>query len=339
MTSGLVPRLALLLAATDAALQFGAHCRAPRAPQRIAPLRAAVADSRYRKSTDLYKQLEDGRSDGASPSAPATKPVLLAPAGGWPQVEAAIKAGADAVYFGCAAGLNARARATNFGEDELPALMAKLHAHGLEGYMCVNVLVYEAEMAQAERMARAAEAAGVDGLIVQDVGLASRLHAVAPALPLHASTQMSVSDADGARFAAETLGARTVVLTRELSIDDIAAVAAAVPDANIEVFVHGHMCVSYNGQCFSSEAGGGRSANRGQCAQQCRMPYGLMVDGELKELADRSTYLLSPQDLCGVDHVPRLLEAGVRTFKIEGRLKSPEYVYVSTLAYLSLIHI
>ena len=333
MTSGLVPRLALLLAATDAALQFGAHCRAPRAPQRIAPLRAAVADSRYRKSTDLYKQLEDGRSDGASPSAPATKPVLLAPAGGWPQVEAAIKAGADAVYFGCAAGLNARARATNFGEDELPALMAKLHAHGLEGYMCVNVLVYEAEMAQAERMARAAEAAGVDGLIVQDVGLASRLHAVAPALPLHASTQMSVSDADGARFAAETLGARTVVLTRELSIDDIAAVAAAVPDANIEVFVHGHMCVSYNGQCFSSEAGGGRSANRGQCAQQCRMPYGLMVDGELKELADRSTYLLSPQDLCGVDHVPRLLEAGVRTFKIEGRLKSPEYVYVSTLAY------
>ena len=93
------------------------------------------------------------------------------------------------------------------------------------------------------------------------------------------------------------------------------------------------MCVSYNGQCFSSEAGGGRSANRGQCAQQCRMPYGLMVDGELKELADRSKYLLSPQDLCGVDHVPRLLEAGVRTFKIEGRLKSPEYVYVSTLAY------
>ena len=146
-------------------------------------MRAAIADSRYRKSTDLYKQLEDGRSDGASPSAPATKPVLLAPAGGWPQVEAAIKAGADAVYFGCAAGLNARARATNFGEDELPALMAKLHAHGLEGYMCVNVLVYEAEMAQAERMARAAEAAGVDGLIVQDVGLASRLHAVAPALP------------------------------------------------------------------------------------------------------------------------------------------------------------
>ena len=136
MTSGLVPRLALLLAATDAALQFGAHCRAPRAPQRIAPLRAAVADSRYRKSTDLYKQLEDGRSDGASPSAPATKPVLLAPAGGWPQVEAAIKAGADAVYFGCAAGLNARARATNFGVDELPALMERLHAAGLEGRVC-----------------------------------------------------------------------------------------------------------------------------------------------------------------------------------------------------------
>jgi putative protease len=163
------------------------------------------------------------------------------------------------------------------------------------------VLIYESEMTQAEQLARAAEAAGVDGLIVQDVGLAARLHAVAPSLPLHASTQMSVSDADGARFAARALGARTVVLTRELSIDDIASVAAAVPEANIEVFVHGHMCVSYNGQCFSSvrkmrsnsgpacphrcsatvssasdppfeqEAWGGRSANRGQCAQQVRL--------------------------------------------------------------------
>jgi len=295
---------------------------------------AALADARYRKSTDLYERLEQGRDGGPTRrAAPVTKPVLLAPAGGWPQVEAAIKAGADAVYFGCAAGLNARARATNFGVDELPALMERLHAAGLEGYMCVNVLIFESEMAQAEQLARTAEGAGVDGLIVQDVGLASRLHTVAPSLPLHASTQMSISDSDGARFAAETLGARTVVLTRELSIDDISAVAAAVPDANVEVFVHGHMCVSYNGQCFSSESGGGRSANRGQCAQQCRMPYGLMVDGRLKELRDASHYLLSPQDLCGLEHVPRLLEVGVRTFKIEGRLKSAEYVYVSTLAY------
>ena len=254
---------------------------------------ASIADARRRKSTDLYERLEEGRTESAA--APATKPVLLAPAGGWPQVDAAIKAGADAIYFGCAAGLNARARAVNFGVEELPTLMEKLHVAGLEGYMCVNVLVFESEMAQAEELARAAEAAGVDGLIVQDVGLASRLHAVAPTLPLHASTQMSISDADGARFAAETLGARTVVLTRELSIDDIAAVTSAVPEANVEVFVHGHMCVSYNGQCFSSEAGGGRSANRGQCAQQCRMPYGLMVDGTLRELSDASHYLLSPQ--------------------------------------------
>ena len=284
------------------------HHRAPpphallRAPQP----RAAVADSRYRKSTGLYERLEEGQSE-APQAAPITRPVLLAPAGGWPQVEAAIKGGADAIYFGCAAGLNARARATNFGEDELPALMARLHEAGLEGYMCVNVLIYEKEMAQAEQLARTAEAAGVDGLIVQDVGLASRLHAVAPSLPLHASTQMSISDADGARFAAHGLGARTVVLTRELSISDIAAVTAAVPGTNVEVFVHGHMCVSYNGQCFSSEAWGGRSANRGQCAQQCRMPYGLLVDGELKEVKDSSHYLLSPQDLCGVEHVPRLL--------------------------------
>ena len=200
--------------------------------------RAPLADSKYRKSTSLYKTLEEGVAT-ALPSAPITRPVLLAPAGGWPQVEAAIKAGADAVYFGCAAGLNARARATNFGEEELPALMEKLHTAGLEGYMCVNVLIYESELAQAEQLARTAEAAGVDGLIVQDVGLASRLHAVAPSLPLHASTQMSISDADGARFATQSLGARTVVLTRELSIDDIGAVTAAVPEANVEVFVHG----------------------------------------------------------------------------------------------------
>ena len=162
---------------------------------------------------------------------------------------------------------------------------------------------------------------------------------------MHASTQCSVTDGAGARFAVGESGARTVVVARELALDEIGAVrdaldadAAAAGDAadgavGLEAFVHGALCVSYSGQCFSSEAWGGRSANRGQCAQQCRMPYGLMVDGELKELADRSTYLLSPQDLCGVDHVPRLLEAGVRTFKIEGRLKSPEYVYVSTLAY------
>ena len=154
---------------------------------------AAVADSRYRKSRGLYERLEEGRdSNEAPPAAPITRPVLLAPAGGWPQVEAAIKGGADAIYFGCAAGLNARARATNFGEEELPALMARLHEAGLEGYMCINVLIYEKEMAQAEQLARTAEAAGVDGLIVQDVGLASRLHAVAPSLPLHASTQVRV---------------------------------------------------------------------------------------------------------------------------------------------------
>ena len=362
------PLLALLLTTAWAPL-----LRPTPASVRAPPPRAvAFADSRYRKSSTLYETLEAGRASGGA--APATRPVLLAPAGGWPQVEAAIKAGADAIYFGCAAGLNARARAVNFEVDELPALMERLHVAGLEGCtcathmlalnagmymhmrlpaprvgrcvhlpiahapacisdMCVNVLVFESEMRQAEGLARAAEAAGVDGLIVQDVGLAARLRTVAPALPLHASTQMSISDSDGARFAVERLGARTVVLTRELSVDDIAAVTSAVPDANVEVFVHGHMCVSYNGQCFSSEAGGGRSANRGQCAQQCRMPYGLMVDGELKELADASTYLLSPQDLCGLSHVARLVAAGVRTFKIEGRLKSAEYVYVTTLAY------
>lgn len=148
-----------------------------------------------------------------------------------------------------------------------------------------------------------------------------------PSLPVHASTQMSITSAEGAEFA-YALGTDRVVVGRELSVREIASVAASTR-AEIECFVHGAMCVSYSGQCFSSEAWGGRSANRGQCAQACRLPYGLVVDGALKDLADLK-YLLSPQDLMAVDHVPELIAAGVSCFKIEGRLKGPEYVALTT---------
>ena len=168
------------LLAAALAIAAGRPSAHARAPQPVAHIKNKIADWRYRKSTGLYERLAQGRESVTA--APVSKPVLLAPAGGWPQVDAAIKAGADAIYFGCATGFNARARATNFGEEELPVLMEKLHTAGLEGYMCLNVLVYESEMAEAERLARAAEAAGVDGLIVQDVGVASRLRAVAPTL-------------------------------------------------------------------------------------------------------------------------------------------------------------
>ena len=247
-------------------------------------------------------------------------------------MRAAVAAGADAVYFGCAAGFNARARASNFELRELSEVTAFAHARGVECYMCVNVLAYDEELLEAGRLIRRAYESGVDAIIVQDVGVAALARRVAPGLSVHASTQMSVTDGAGARFA-EQLGCETVVVGRELSISEIARVAAEVrPETYIEAFVHGALCVSYSGQCLSSESWGGRSANRGQCAQQCRLPYAVMKDGvELKGF-ERS-YALSPQDLAGVDKAVELIAAGVGTFKIEGRLKGEEYVYTTTSAY------
>lgn len=263
------------------------------------------------------------------------KPEILAPAGGRAQLEAAVWAGADAVYFGLDHGLNARVRATSFKLDELDATMAFLHERGVRGYLALNTLVFDEELADAERLVRRAALAGVDALIVQDIGLTRLARAVAPHLPLHGSTQMSISDANGIAFAAE-LGVERVVVGRELSVDEITRViehkAARYGDIGIEVFVHGALCVSYSGQCFSSEAWGGRSANRGQCAQACRLPYGLLVDGVLREQGDRH-YLLSPQDLMAVEVLPRLVRAGVQSFKIEGRLKGPEYVIATVATY------
>ena len=257
------------------------------------------------------------------------KPEILAPAGGWPQLRAAVKGGADAVYFGLEA-LNARARASNFTVEELPDIIGYLHERGVRGFVAVNVLVFDEELAQAETLVRAVARAGVDAVIVQDVGLVSLIKRFAPSLKVHGSTQMSITSAEGAEFARE-LGCERVVVGRELSIRDIAAVREGTT-AEVEAFVHGALCVSYSGQCFSSEAWGGRSANRGQCAQACRLPYGLVVDGTMKDMGDVK-YLLSPQDLMAVELVPQLIDAGVGCFKIEGRLKGPEYVGLTTSVY------
>jgi len=258
------------------------------------------------------------------------KPEVLAPAGGWPQLRAAVEAGADCVYLGLDA-LNARARASNFTLEELPEVTAYARARGVRVYVTMNVLVFDEELQQAERLIRGIAEAGADAVIVQDVGVARVVREVAPNLPIHGSTQMSVTSGEGARFA-KGLGCKRVVVGRELSVDDIAAVRDECEDVEIEAFVHGALCVSYSGQCFSSEAWGGRSANRGQCAQACRMPYGLVVDGDVRDLGDVK-YLLSPQDLMAVELVPELIDAGVGCFKIEGRLKGPEYVAIATAAY------
>jgi putative protease len=261
-------------------------------------------------------------------------PELLAPAGDWACVLAAIENGADAVYFGLDTGFNARARAANFAVDDLPRLMATLHRRGLKGYVTLNTLVFSDELPDFERVIVAVAEAGVDAVLVQDVGAARLIRSICPDLPLHASTQMTLTSAESIRLA-EQLGMERVVLARELSIDEIVAIRrqTAMP---LEVFVHGALCVAYSGQCLTSESLGGRSANRGQCAQACRLPYDLVCDGKDVDLGSQK-YLLSPQDLAAYALVPELVAAGIASFKIEGRLKTPEYVANITAHYRKAI--
>ncbi len=264
----------------------------------------------------------------------ACVPELLAPAGNWECARAAVENGADAVYFGLSR-FNARMRADNFTEADLPALMEFLHRRGVRGYVTFNTLVFPDELIEAEDYLRAIIAAGVDAAIVQDVGICRLIRRLSPDFPIHASTQMTVTSVAGAEFVRD-LGCQLVVLARECSIQEIAAIRAALDDAGaslpLEVFVHGALCVAYSGQCLTSEALGGRSANRGECAQACRMPYDLLADNEPVPLGDRR-YLLSPQDLAGLGAVADLASAGVSSLKIEGRLKAPEYVAGITRVY------
>jgi putative protease len=253
----------------------------------------------------------------------AHSPELLAPAGDRECIRAAIENGANAVYFGLATGFNARARATNFSPEELPEVMAELHGRGLRGYVTLNTLIFPQELPQVEAHVRELAAAGVDAVLVQDLGLMRLIRAICPELPIHASTQMTMTSSQSIAAAAE-LGASRVVLARECSLDDIRRIARETT-MPLEVFVHGALCVAYSGQCLTSESLGGRSANRGQCAQACRLPYDLVCDGRDVDLGEQK-YLLSPQDLAAYDLLPELIDAGVCSFKIEGRLKTPEYV-------------
>ena len=256
-------------------------------------------------------------------------PEVLAPAGDADAMRAAVAAGADAVYFGLP-GTSARARATNFDPDGLGETMRFLHGRGVRGYVALNTLVFDDELERLERQVRACAAAAVDAVIVQDLGVARLVRAVAPGLTIHASTQMTCTDAASVALAQE-FGARRVVLARELSLHDIAAIRSAT-DVELEVFVHGALCIAYSGQCLTSEAIGGRSANRGGCAQACRLPYELVVDGVDRDLGDVA-HLLSPEDLEASALVPDLARLGVVSLKIEGRLKGPEYVAATTKLY------
>ncbi len=256
------------------------------------------------------------------------RPELLSPAGNWDCARAAVANGADAIYFGMPR-FNARLRADNFSEEDLPELMKFLHSHGVKGYVAFNTLIFTKELPDAEKQLRLLESSGVDAVIVQDLGLARMVKALTPNLRLHASTQMTITSPEGLEFAKQ-LDIDQAVLARELSMRELERFKNAhVP---LEVFVHGALCVAYSGQCLTSESLGRRSANRGECAQACRMPYEMLVDGELRDLGDKR-YLLSPQDLAAVDEIPRLIELGIKSFKIEGRLKTPEYVAAVTKVY------
>jgi len=258
----------------------------------------------------------------------ARKPEIMSPAGYWPQLRTAIEAGADSVYFGLKH-FTARAK-VGFDLGELPEVFATLHRRGVKGFVTFNTLVFEHEFDEAARVLTAIAESGADAVIVQDVGILKLAREIAPGLEIHASTQMSVSSAEGVRLA-QSLGASRVTLARELSLEQVRAIRAAT-DCELEIFVHGALCVAYSGQCFSSEAWGGRSANRGQCAQACRLPYELMVDGAAKPLAD-ARYLLSPGDLYALEQIPDIVQIGISAIKIEGRYKDSDYVALTTRAY------
>ena len=261
------------------------------------------------------------------------RPELLAPAGDWEAMRAAVANGADAVYFGLSQ-FNARHRATNFTLEELPGVMEYLHAHNVRGYVTFNTLIFSDELPEALRFVRAVAEAGADAVIVQDLGLAWLIARMCPGLHVHGSTQMTLTEPMGIEFV-KRLGVRRVILARELSTTDIRRIAERT-DVPVEVFVHGALCVSYSGQCLTSEALGKRSANRGQCAQACRLPYDLIVDGNQRDLGEKA-YLLSPQDLAAHDLIGDLADIGVCSFKIEGRLKSAHYVAATTQTYRAAI--
>lgn len=262
---------------------------------------------------------------------------LLAPAGSAAALHAAVGAGADAVYLGLES-FNARRGADNFTLETLSEACDYAHLRGVKVYVAMNTVILPEEMDEALELARQAYRVGADSFIVQDIGLAAELARVLPDAGLHVSTQMNVHNEAGVRAAAR-LGAERVTLARELSLDEVAELAAVAADweMEVEVFAHGALCVCYSGQCLMSSMIGGRSANRGTCAQACRLPYELRNAALRKELPAPGDYLLSPQDLCTIDMLPDLVRAGVASLKIEGRMKSPEYVSAVVSVYRAVL--
>lgn len=255
---------------------------------------------------------------------------LLAPAGTPEQLMAAVEAGADAVYLGGKL-FSARKYAGNFSEEEMRDAIRTCHTLGVSVYVTLNTLISDDEWADLAPYLRFLGALPIDGLLVQDLGVARKARQVIPHIPLHASTQMTVSNLDGVNFL-KSLHFKRAVLSRELSLQEMKAITSQT-DMEIEVFVHGALCVCYSGQCLMSSFIGGRSGNRGSCAQPCRMPYDLVDDAGRRIRGKDGAYVLSLKDMTGLDRIRELREAGVASLKVEGRMKSPEYVYEVISAY------
>ena len=257
---------------------------------------------------------------------------LLSPVGDFDCLKSAVQNGADAVYFG-ANSFSARAFASNFDDNTLEQAINYAKIRGVKTNLTLNTLIKNNEMESAINLAKKAYEYGIDAIIVQDLGLAKYLIKNLPGLTVHASTQMSVHNLDGV-IALQNMGFSRVVLSRELSLEEIEYICKN-SNIEIEVFVHGALCISYSGQCLFSSMVGGRSGNRGKCAQPCRLPYELL---ENDKTIDKG-YLLSPRDLCGLEFLPQLINAGVTSLKIEGRMKTPEYVATVTRIYRKYIDI
>lgn len=259
---------------------------------------------------------------------------LLLPVGNIQMCLAAIHNGANAIYVGMP-GFNARGRSHDHEMESLKEIIDMCHLYGVHVHIAFNILIFQNEISAALEKLDEVIALGPDAFIVQDLGLISLMKKRYPDITIHASTQMTVTNFEAIELV-EDLGIKRFVLGRENTLDEIKKIKEKT-NKELEVFVHGALCVAYSGQCFTSEALGGRSANRGQCAQSCRFNYELYVDNEKKNLKNLE-YLVSPQDLCGLAEIPKLIELGVESFKVEGRLKSPEFVATAAKEYSDAIN-
>ncbi|MCU7495478.1 MAG: U32 family peptidase [Ignavibacteria bacterium] len=260
------------------------------------------------------------------------KPELMAPAGDWTMLTAAVKSGADAVYFGIEK-LNMRAKAKNFTLEGLPEIVSFCKEHNVKTYLTLNTIIFEEEIPALDEIIPKAKESGVDMIICWDFAVAAKCRE--HGMPFCVSTQASISNSASANMF-KALGARRVVLARECSLEEIQKVRAKT-DLEIEAFIHGAMCIAVSGRCFMSHHLFGKSANRGECIQPCRRQYEITDNQINKSMLLGEDYVLSPKDLCSIEYIDKLIEAGIDSFKIEGRKRSPEYVSKTVSIYRKAI--